>query len=329
MKKMGVLGCGDFLRWQAEFLCRSKQVTVTKLFDPDQSRAQGYAPIFDASPVESAEAIFNDDEIDLVALFVPPWVRKDLFFKACDAGKHIITTKPLGTYVTDCHAMADIATAHDIKAAVIYSRTDDAFVETVKQVLDDGAFGKLALYRQDWIHAYPQWNNWATDPEKNGGPFMDAMIHNLNAACYLMGRPVEQAQMFSDKLAHPDLRCADTESMVVHFAGGVAHLFITWAADLATYGTQGNDREHIDLYYLVTDKGWRITRESRDGKTCIVASRHGKQEIIPVTALKQTAYDAFASHIDGSVFPSVLASLSDATRDIEMVRNTSSCAVCA
>jgi len=28
-----------------------------------------------------------------------------------------------------------------------------------------------------------------------------------------------------------------------------AHLFITWAADLALYCEEGNDREHIDLFY--------------------------------------------------------------------------------
>ena len=54
MKTMAILGCGDFLRWQAESIQRSKQVKVTHLFDPDRSRAQGYAGIFDAKVAESA-----------------------------------------------------------------------------------------------------------------------------------------------------------------------------------------------------------------------------------------------------------------------------------
>ena len=57
MKTMAILGCGDFLRWQAESIQRSKQVKVTHLFDPDRSRAQGYAGIFDAKVAESAAAV--------------------------------------------------------------------------------------------------------------------------------------------------------------------------------------------------------------------------------------------------------------------------------
>jgi len=329
MKTMAILGCGDFLRWQAESIQRSKQVKVTHLFDPDRSRAQGYAGIFDAKVAESAAAVFDDPQVDMVALFVPPWVRRDLFAQAAQTGKHIITTKPLGTNSDDCQAMMAVTQSHGIKAAVIYSRTDDAFVQTAKQLLDDGQFGRLALYRQDWLHAYPRWNSWATDPDRNGGPFMDAMIHNLNAACYLMDRPVEQATLFSEKLSHPDLKCPDTQAMMVNFQGGIAHLFITWAADLATYGTQGNDREHIDLFYMVTDQGWRLTRESRDSKACLVASREGMEQVVPVMPLPQSSYDAFAAHIDGDAFPSVLANLSDASRDIALVRSTPMCATCA
>ncbi len=100
------------------------------------------------------------------------------------------------------------------------------------------------------------------------------MIHNLNLSRYLMGRPVTGATFFSEKLAHPNLTCADTEALKLQFAGnGSALLFITWAADLAVFSTDGNDREHIDIFYLVTDQGWRITKEWGEGGAQIAASR--------------------------------------------------------
>ena len=136
-----------------------------------------------------------------------------------------------------------------------------------------------------------------------------------------MGRPVERTAFFSDRLAHPDMKCADTEAMIVNFAGGgLANLFITWAADLATHSREGNDREHIDLFYLVTDKGWRLTKEWRTEGLVIVASREGKEEVIACPPVTETIYDAFAAHVDGAPFPRVFASLDDATRDITLVR---------
>ena len=320
-RSIAIFGCGDFLRWQADSLKNSKAVRVAALYDPDQARAQKFGDQFGGSVVADPDTIFADKSIDLVALFVPPWVRKGLFLKAAAAGKHVIATKPFGSTTADCQEMSAAAAKTGIKVGIIYSRTDDPFMQAAKDLFASGRIGRLALYKQDWIHAYPQWNNWATDPEKNGGPFMDAMIHNLNAACYLMDRPVEKTAFFSDRLAHPGLKCADTEAMIVNFAGGgVANLFITWAADLATHSREGNDREHIDLFYLVTDKGWRITREWRSGGPVIVASREGKQEVISCPPITQTPYDAFCAHVDGAPFPRVFANLADATRDIALVR---------
>lgn len=320
--RLAILGCGDFLRCERDSLTNSKNVRCVSFYDPDTSRAKHYAQELGGQAVDSPEAIFTDNQIDAVALFVPPWVRKDLFSQAAKAGKHILCTKPLAPTSEDCQTMMNAAKTSGIKAGVIYSRTEDAFMESFKELLDDGRFGRLALYRQDWIHAHPKWNNWATDPEKNGGPFMDAMIHNLNAACYLMDRPIKNKTFFSDRLAHPQLACADTEAMIVHYTGGgVANLFITWAADLATYNTDGNNREHIDLFYLVTDQGWRLTRVYRKDGAYIIASREGEEQAIPVKPIERTHYDAFAAHIEGDAFPRTLADLDAASRDISLIRS--------
>ncbi|MGE9271097.1 MAG: Gfo/Idh/MocA family protein [Verrucomicrobiales bacterium] len=321
-KKLAIFGCGDFLRWQLPALKTSSQVEVDAVFDPDNKRAEKFAAELGCDSIADPESIFADPAIDMVALFVPPLVRKDLFLKAAKAGKHVICTKPLGSMPADCEEMIQAADASGIRAGVIYGRTGDIFVESCKKLFEDGRLGKLALYKQDWIHAYPKWNSWATDPEKNGGPFMDAMIHNLNAACYLMDRPITETSFFSDRLSHPDMKCADTESMVVRYeGGGVANLFITWAADLATHSTDGNDREHIDLLYLVTDKGYRLTKEWKDGAPVIQASRDGKTETIPCTSLEVSHYDAFAAHIEGAPLPSVLADLESAALDVRLIRN--------
>ena len=271
--------------------------------------------------MDSGDEIFADPSIDIVLLFVPPWLRRDLFAKAAAAGKHVLMTKPLAGSRADCEAMQAIAVESDIRCGVIYGRTGDAWMESCKSLLDGGTKGRLALYRQDWIHAYPQWNAWATDPEKNGGPFMDAMIHNLNAASYLMGRPLIDATMFSDRLSHPDMACADTESVVAHYDGGVAHLFITWAADLAVHSTAGNDREHIDHFYLVTDQGWHLTKQSDDNGAYIRASRNGEVELIPLAVDPGNLYENFSAAIStGGPLPSTLADLESAAHDIIALR---------
>lgn len=322
MKSISILGCGDFLRWQSHALSASKSISVRYLYDPQQDRAGRFAEALGGRVAPDPSTVLEDPETDIVALFVPPWIRKDFFMRALEAGKAVLCTKPLASTVAEAQEMVQRQQDSGALAGVIYNRTESRAVETLKKLLSSERFGRLALFRQDWLHGYPKWNTWALDPAKNGGPFMDAMIHNLNICRYLMGRPMTGFQWVSRRLAHPDLPCADTEALTATFEGGLAHLFITWAADLATYSTAGNDREHIDLFYLVTDHGWRLTLDACAENDAVLATREGKREIIPFEFFAETHYDAFARAIEeGSSLPARFASIEEAAEDIRIIRD--------
>lgn len=316
---LSIIGCGDFLRLMAPGLKASGSVRVHALFDPATEKAQHWAAELGGRAVKSADAIFDDAAIDCVCLFVPPWLRADLLTRAAAVGKHVLSTKPFVSTIEEADRVVEAS--RKIRCAVIYNRTGDAWIETCKRVLDGGEIGRLALYRHDWIHHYPQWNTWALDPKKNGGPFMDAMIHNMQAARYLMGRPLTAATFFSDRLAHDQLACADTESFKADFDGGCAYLFITWAADLATFSDVANEREHYDIFYLVTSKGWRITNELVDGRPAVVASRDGHKRIWPARIIPGTLFDWFAEHVKtGKPLCGGLVSATMAADDIRLIR---------
>ncbi len=324
--QLGIVGCGDFLRLQKPSIDKTTAVKVAGLYDPMQERSQAYTKDWsDARIYESAEALIDDPVIDAVAIFVPPWLRKPLLVRAAQNGKHIITTKPLAPSIADCEAMVEAVDSAGVTAAVIYNRTDSALVQTLKTILESGEFGRLALYKQDWLHHYPHWNTWALDPEKNGGPFMDAMIHNLNIARYLMGREATQGTFFSDRHAHPDLPCADTESLKLDFPGNSsAHLFITWAADLHLLEEGGNYREHFDIWYAITDQGWRLTSGKTNEGTCIAASRMGENKRFPLNPADETHFEEFIGRIHGKTDCwRNLASIPEAAQDIRIIRESS------
>lgn len=321
---MAIIGCGDYvMRWESSSIAASERIRVKSLFDLDEKNAKLLQKKTDGELAESADAIFKDPEISIVCIFVPPWVRKELMIKAAETGKHIITTKPLAPNIEDSRAIVEGAD-DKVKCAVFYRRTGDPVFVKLKNIYESGEIGKLALYKQDWLHHYPQWNDWALDPEKNGGPFMDAMIHNLNIARYLMGRKTTASVLFTDNHAHPDLKCKDTEFMKVDFEDkGAAHLFITWAADLEVFSLEGNDREHIDIWYMITDQGWRVTVESIEQKSVIIASRNGKKKSWDVEPFEMTPYDAVAASVETNapMRPDIV-SLQEAFEDILLVKQS-------
>lgn len=321
--RVAIFGCGDFLRWQAPALQNSHRVTVRALYDPDQGRARQWAEKLGGEVVAAPDDVFSRKDLDAVLLFVPPWVRKPLLEKAAERGWPVITTKPLAAQFREAEMAAECIEKAGLRAGVLYSRSGDVWTEGVKALLADGRYGRLALYKQDWLHHYPEWNNWALDPAKNGGPFMDAMIHNLNAARYLMGRPVASVQGWSDRFAHPALSCADTEFMLAQFeTGGAAHLFITWAADLEVRSKEGNDREHIDQFFLVTEGGWLLTKVWQDGQPKIRATRDGQVEWNPPAALDGSVYDRFFEAVEsGTPNPGDLPTIREAARDIQLIES--------
>lgn len=312
--RAGLLGAGDFTRIQSPVLQRSHRLRVECVYDPNPEAARVAADRLGARVASSSEAIFGDAEIDVALVFTPPFVRRELVEKAVAAGKKVITTKPLAPTVDEARAIADAT--KDGRCLVIYKRTGNPQVRSLKKLLDSGEVGGLALYRHDWIHHFPYWAPWALDPKKNGGPLVDAMIHNLNTARFLAGRDVVAFGYHGYRLTQ-SFAIPDTELLVVDFEGGAtAHLFITWAADLAIYDAKANDRERIDVNYVVTTKGWLVRFETREGRPMLGATKDGRVRLYPVEAPSLTLYDQWAEDIEAG--RPVETSAQEACRDIEL-----------
>lgn len=294
--KAGMIGCGDFLRWELDSIMNSEVCKVKYTYDLDVEKRMNIASKLDAQAVDNVDVIFNDPEVKIVMIFTPPWVRLDLFKKAVESGKHIITTKPLAPNAKEAQQLFDMVNGK-VSCAVLYGRSGNAFVEMLKTILDSGEIGHLALYKEDWLHHYPTWNNWATDRDKNGGPFMDAMVHNLNKSRFLIGSPVKSINYFSDNFAQ-DLKCNDTECMKLNFENGASsYLFITWAADLEVFDPKGNDRVHYGIDQMITNKGWYITMEDDATGPIIKAVKEKEVKTWKVNPLPTTVYDDIALRI--------------------------------
>ena len=312
--RAGLLGAGDFTRIQSPLLQKSRRVRVECVYDPNPEAARVAAERLGARVASSPEAIFGDPGIDVALVFTPPFVRRELVQGAVAAGKKVITTKPLAPTVEDARAIAEAT--KDGRCLVIYKRTGNAQVRSLKKLLDSEEVGGLALYRHDWIHHFPYWAPWALDPQKNGGPLVDAMIHNLNTARFLADREVVAFGYHGYRLTQ-SFAIPDTELLVVDFEGGAtAHLFITWAADLAIYDAKANDRERIDVNYLVTTKGWLVRFETHAGRPMLSATKDGVVRLYPVEAPALTLYDEWASDIEAG--RPVETSAQEACRDIEL-----------
>lgn len=314
--KAGLIGCGDYLRWEIDELKTTEYLKVKSTFDLDSEKSKNIAGKIGATAVNAEDEIFNDPEIKIVLIYTPPWVRKGLVAKAVENGMHIITTKPFGSNISDAQELYEMVKGK-VNCSVFYGRAGNAGAMQIKKVLESGEVGKLALYKEDWLHHYPVWNDWATDPEKNGGPFMDAMIHNLNKSRYFIGDEVEKITYVSENYAQ-SLKCNDTEFMKIDFKNGASSwLFITWAADLEVFDPTGNDRVHLAPLHMITDRGWYISEEEVDGKPIVKAVKESEVKTWPVETPELNKYDEFSFNLqEGKTQP---YDVSDALIDMQIM----------
>ena len=88
------------------------------------------------------------------------------------------------------------------------------------------------------------------------------------------------------------------------------------------HSTEGNFREHIDLLYLVTDEGWHITEEAREGQSFVRVSRQGEDEWIEPEPFPATHYDRFAEAIEsGAPNPRDMPDVENAAEDVRLIRS--------
>jgi predicted dehydrogenase len=310
----GLIGCGDFTRIQTPILARSQRVRVAAVYDPDAEAATVASQRLAAPTAPSSDAILDDPAIDIALVFTPPFTRRALVEKAAAAGKRIITTKPLAPNLDDARAICDAT--KDGRCLVIYKRTGDAQVHTLGKLLGSGEVGALKLYKHDWIHHFPYWAPWAIDPAKNGGPLVDALIHNLNTARFLAASEVVGFGYHGYRLAQT-FAIPDTELLVLDFASGAtAHLSISWAADLAIYDRKANDRERINVNFVVTSERYLLRFETRDGRPMLCATRDGEVRLYPVEPPPLTLYDRYVADLEAD--HPIESSAQEAFRDLEL-----------
>ena len=73
---------------------------------------------------------------------------------------------------------------------------------------------------------------------------------------------------------------------------------------------------------MITDRGWRLTEEDRDGTHVIVASREGEERVFVPQGPPATFYDRFAEAIEtGGPLPRDVADVRTAYEDIKLLRD--------
>jgi myo-inositol 2-dehydrogenase/D-chiro-inositol 1-dehydrogenase len=157
---------------------------------------------------ESAETdwrkLIERKDIDVIDIASPNDTHQEIAIAAAQAGKMVMCEKPLGRTAAEAEAMVKAVEAAGVPNTVWYNYRRVPAVSLIKQLLDEGKFGRVFHYRakflQDWTISQdlPQGGEglWRLDVSVAGsGVTGDLLAHNIDTALWLNGPITEVSAM--------------------------------------------------------------------------------------------------------------------------------------
>ena len=260
--RTALLGCGGFAHVHAQIaLSLPEAVSLVAFSDRNDWKVRDfqakYAP--DAATFTDHHDLFNQAELDLIIIALPPYGHTDEVQLAAERGIHILIEKPIALTSDDGWRMVEATERAGVKTQVGFMFRFGEAVERFKTMQAAGETGAIGLmsarYFCNALHA-PWWRM----REKSGGQVVEQVIHMFDLMRYFMGDPVSvysrQSNLFHQDV--PDYTIEDVSATLVNFAYGA--MGVVYATNNAIPGKWIND------YRVVAQ---RLTADFQNANTAV------------------------------------------------------------
>jgi predicted dehydrogenase len=192
-------------------------------------KAERIAGEVGARAYASFDAILADDTVPAIGLFVPPDVRADMLLRAIQAGKHVMTTKPLD--VDPDRGLEMLLAARRAGAAVHLNSPHPLLAPDLAQIKaweTAHDLGRMVACRGEmWAPYHEQADgSWYDDPQRApGAPIFRLGIYPLTDIVQLYGLPeTVYLQQSRIRTGRPT---ADNAQIAMRFADGALGTIFT------------------------------------------------------------------------------------------------------
>ena len=144
------------------------------------------------------DELIANEEFDMADICLPSYLHKEYAIKLMEAGKHVLSEKPMALCAEDCDAMIEASKRTGRKLMIGQCLRFNAAYLYLKDCVDSKRFGEVRHVFMQRRSAQPRWGfaHWFEDDTKSGGCVLDMHIHDIDMARFLFGEP-EAVSMYS------------------------------------------------------------------------------------------------------------------------------------
>ncbi len=145
----------------------------------------------DCKTYTDVEKMLAEVEFDMADICLPTYLHKDYAIKMMNAGKHVLSEKPMALDYESCLEMIEVSKKTGKRFMIGQCLRFSPMYEYLKECVDDGRYGKLVRLHMERLSVLPIWGfeNWFCDVKRSGGCILDMHIHDIDMARYLLGDP--------------------------------------------------------------------------------------------------------------------------------------------
>jgi predicted dehydrogenase len=231
--------------------CEKSKVVALVSGHPD--KAAKLAARYGVSPkaiynYQNYDTLKDNPEVDVIYVVLPNSMHAEYTIRGVQAGKHVLSEKPMANTPADCQAMIDAARKAGKKLMVAYRCRYEPFNKEMIRLAREQELGPVKVIVADHGFNIGDPTQWRLKKEfAGGGSLMDIGIYSLQAARYITGE--EPTEINAVSYTTPgDVRFKEVEETInfqLRFPSGVL------ANCTSSYGYSGQNK-----YRVIATKGW-------------------------------------------------------------------------
>ena len=168
------------------------------------------------------DAMLAGTNADIVILATPSGLHADQAVQVAEAGRHVMTEKPMATRWQDGKRMVHACDQAGVHLFVVKQNRRNATLQLLKRAVEKGRFGRIYMVTINVFWSRPQsyYDSapWRGTWEFDGGAFMNQASHYVDLLDWLIG-PVESVQAYTATLER-NIQVEDTGVVSIRWRTG-------------------------------------------------------------------------------------------------------------
>jgi myo-inositol 2-dehydrogenase/D-chiro-inositol 1-dehydrogenase len=229
--RVGLIGGGFVSGLHAEAFQEVPEATLTAVCGLEKGLIEAFGRKWNI-PFATTDyrRVLERKDVDMVVLGIPNDLHREVTAAAAEARKHVVVEKPLAHTLEDGRAMVEACRKRQVKLMYAETLCFSPKYARAKQLVDEGAVGKLYMIKQGEKHSGPH-SGWFYDVRRSGGgAIMDMGCHGIEWARWMYGKPkVRSVLAHCQHVYHKRTKGEDNSVILVEFeGGGIALIEDSW-----------------------------------------------------------------------------------------------------